>query len=259
MSLQKCVALITGGVQGFGRAFTETLLKQGAKVAVLDINRQKGIALEEELKSTFGKDQVKFLPCDVTNTDQLHQCFEDVKSLFGSLNIVCNNAGILSSKIEDTRKIIDINLTAQIQGTYKGIELMSKKNGGDGGVVINLASAAGVTIMRKEPLYTASKHGVVSFTRSFEYLSSFEEDGVRVNCLCPFVCQSTDMAKNAFVDYDEDLKNFYLAMGSVDIADVVKAFMRCINEKKMNANAIGIYPHHKVFDLNFPMVKPAKL
>ncbi|XP_066920000.1 15-hydroxyprostaglandin dehydrogenase [NAD(+)]-like [Clytia hemisphaerica] len=257
MSLQKCVALITGGAQGFGRAFTERLLKEGAKVAILDINDSKGKAFEAEMGKTYGANHIKYLHCDVTNQTELFGRFEEAKANFGSLNLVCNNAGILTSKPEDTKKAIDINLTAVIQGTFKAIDLMSKKNNGDGGLVVNIASAAGIAIMRGEPIYTATKQGVVAFTRSFEFLPTLEEDGVRVNCLCPFV-SDTDMARNAFKNnYNDKYAKFYQKMGFAEIDDTVNSFMRCVNEKKMNANCIAIYPKNMVFDVHFPDARPS--
>lgn len=256
MNLSRCVAFITGGAQGLGRAFSERLLKEGAKVAVADIKNEVGKNFENEMTKIYGENRLKFIQCDVSNQVDLYKSFEEVKSTFGSLDIVCNNAGIMSYDVADARKIMAVNLMAVIEGTYKGIEMMSIKNGGNGGLVINIASAAGLDIMKGESLYSTSKVGVVTFTRSFKYLPVKEEDGVRVNALCPFFCD-TEMVKTAVKEFPKQFVDFYLGMGQAQIDDVVKAFMRCVEKETMNGDCTAIYPNNTIFDVHFPRVKPS--
>lgn len=257
MMLSKCVALVTGGVQGLGRAFSERLLKEGAKVVVADINSVIGKSFEEEMNDVYSEKRLKFIPCDVSKQTELLNTFEEVKSMHGSLDIVCNNAGIMSLDPKDSRKIIDVNLTAVMEGTFKAVELMSKKHGGNGGLVVNVASAAGIDIMKGDSMYTASKHAVVAFSRAFEHLPTLAEDGVRVNCLCPFFCE-TELVRSMSKIYPREQMEYFQTLGLIDINDVVKAFMRCVDENEMNGNTIAIMPKDKIFDVHFPRYQPAK-
>ncbi|XP_041049276.1 15-hydroxyprostaglandin dehydrogenase [NAD(+)]-like isoform X2 [Carcharodon carcharias] len=140
MSLAGKVALITGAAQGLGKAFAEILLKNGAKVSLLDINIAAGLELKSTFDKVYGAPQTMFTPCDVTSDDQLKDAFKKTVENFLQLDIVCNNAGIGDEK--NWERCVDINLVSMIRGTYLGLNYMSKKNGGAGGVIINISSMA---------------------------------------------------------------------------------------------------------------------
>lgn len=254
MILDKAVALITGGAQGFGKEFARCLLGNGTRVVVADMNKELGNSFQEECSKVYGQNKMKFVYCDVTNSQELNRTFELAKTEFGGLDIVCNNAGIISTKTSDVRPQIAVNLTAVIEGTYKGIELMSKSSGGNGGLIVNVASAAGFQMMPGAPVYTSTKHAVVAFTRSFKHLPIFATDGVRVNCICPFFCD-TAMLRSAEEENPEMKKNFE-ALPKIQIKDVVKAFMQCVEDDNMNAKAVAIMPPDNVYTLVFPPAVP---
>ena len=124
MQLNKAVALITGGALGLGRKVSETLLKNGARVIIADINVEAGEKFENDSLAQFGENKLKFLKCDVRNREELHDTFDAAKACFGQLDIVCNNAGVGAPKYKHARAGVDINLTAVIEGTFKGIEVI---------------------------------------------------------------------------------------------------------------------------------------
>nr|XP_025960953.1 15-hydroxyprostaglandin dehydrogenase [NAD(+)] isoform X4 [Dromaius novaehollandiae] len=158
------VALVTGAAQGIGRAFVQALLDKGAKVALLDRNPEAGRESKAALDGQFEAQRTVFIQCDVTDQEQLKGAFEKVIEHFGRLDIVVNNAGVNNEK--DWESTIQINLTSVIRGTYLGLEYMRKGNGGDGGVIINISSLAGLMPAAFQPVYCATKHGVIGFTRS---------------------------------------------------------------------------------------------
>ncbi|XP_071663795.1 15-hydroxyprostaglandin dehydrogenase [NAD(+)] isoform X3 [Patagioenas fasciata] len=158
------VALVTGGAQGIGRAFVQALLGKGAKVALLDRNSEAGQESKAALDEQFEGQRTVFIQCDVTDQEQLRGAFKKVIEHFGRLDIVVNNAGVNNEK--DWESTIQINLTSVIRGTYLGLEYMGKGNGGDGGVIINISSLAGLMPAAFQPVYCATKHGVIGFTRS---------------------------------------------------------------------------------------------
>jgi len=254
MQLNKAVALITGGALGLGRKVSETLLKNGASVIVADINVEAGQRFEKDSIAQFGDNKLKFLKCDVRNSKELHDTFDAAKACFGRLDIVCNNAGVGASNYKHARVGVDINLTAVIEGTFKGIELMSKKNGSDGGVIVNVASAAGLELLRPLPVYTATKHAVVAFTRCFSALPHYHDDGVRVNCFCPFFFE-TDLVKDGLKEYPAFFDIIQKLGGYVNIEDVVEGLMKCIVSEEMNGKVVVVRPPKDIFEMKFPNPK----
>uniref|UniRef100_A0A3B3IML3 15-hydroxyprostaglandin dehydrogenase n=1 Tax=Oryzias latipes TaxID=8090 RepID=A0A3B3IML3_ORYLA len=164
MSVMGRVALVTGGAQGIGRAVVEALLRSGAKVSVVDINQSCGDVCKSELDAEFGGDNCAFIQCDVTDGHALRDAFQKTVELFGRLDIVINNAGINNEK--NWEKTIDVNLTSLIKGTYLGLEHMSREHGKRGGTIVNVSSMAAFLHSPHQPVYTATKHGVIGFTRA---------------------------------------------------------------------------------------------
>ena len=249
MKLKNTVALITGGAQGIGKHFALTLLNRGANVVVADINQNAGINFEKEALEQYDEKRLKYIKCDVSNTKELHRTFEYGKEYFGHLDIICNNAGIMTSDVSLVSKQVAVNLTALIEGTYKGIDLMSVKNGGNGGVIVNISSGSGYNILKGTAVYTATKYGVVGFSRSFEELPTKDEDGVRVNCICPFFVD-TDMLRKGIAENSE--VGYQLSLfGYADIDDVAKAFVMCIEDNSLNGEVIAVHAPHSIYPLHF--------
>nr|XP_019964783.1 PREDICTED: 15-hydroxyprostaglandin dehydrogenase [NAD(+)] isoform X2 [Paralichthys olivaceus] len=164
MSLQGKVALVTGGAQGIGRAVVQSLLHSLAKVTVVDLNKTCGEECKTHLDAEFGEGNCTFIQCDVSDGDSLKDAFQRTVDQFGRLDIVINNAGINNEK--NWEKTIQVNLTSVIKGTYLALEHMSKEHGNEGGTIINVSSMAAFLHSPHQPVYTATKHGVIGFTRA---------------------------------------------------------------------------------------------
>ncbi|CAM4484880.1 hypothetical protein PO909_015397 [Leuciscus waleckii] len=164
MILHGKVALVTGGAQGIGRAVVEDLLGNGAKVALVDLNQSVGEECKSDLDGPFGEDNCIFIQCDVTDSGKLTDAFQNTVERFGRLDIVINNAGINNEK--NWEKTIEVNLTSVIKGTYLALEHMSKEYGKEGGVIINVSSMAAFLHSPHQPVYTATKYGVIGFSRA---------------------------------------------------------------------------------------------
>uniref|UniRef100_A0A2K5HEK6 15-hydroxyprostaglandin dehydrogenase [NAD(+)] n=1 Tax=Colobus angolensis palliatus TaxID=336983 RepID=A0A2K5HEK6_COLAP len=137
------VALVTGAAQGIGRAFAEALLLKGAKVALVDWNLEAGVQCKAALDEQFEPQKTLFIQCDVADQQQLRDTFRKVVDHFGRLDILVNNAGVNNEK--NWEKTLQINLVSVISGTYLGLDYMSKQNGGEGGIIINMSSLAGTS------------------------------------------------------------------------------------------------------------------
>jgi len=176
MKIEGTVALVTGGASGIGKAVCEKLLKEGAKVHFLDMNKTAGEETQQKFNNHYGSGKAKFVCCDVTSQEQVEAAFRATVKEHGRLDIVVNNAAIMDER--DWEKTLNVNLNSLIRSTFLGIELM--KNG----VIINLSSTGGIHPVSFCPVYCASKFGVIGFTRSVAP-TAFNKKGIRVNCVCP--------------------------------------------------------------------------
>ncbi|XP_037605075.1 15-hydroxyprostaglandin dehydrogenase [NAD(+)]-like [Sebastes umbrosus] len=194
MALNGKVAVVTGAAKGIGKAITEILLQNGAKVAFLDMNETAGKSLKEALDKQYGQQRTLFFNCNIASEEQIKAALQKTVETFGGIDILCNNAGILDEG--DWEKTVSINLVAVIRVAYLALEHMNKLNGGQGGVIVNTASTAGLgSLLLPCPVYTASKHGVVGFTRAMAATSTAAGYGIRFNALCPAAVQ-TDLLTN---------------------------------------------------------------
>lgn len=183
-------ALITGAGSGIGRALAVGLAGRGVRITLVDLRATQSeetirLVEEEHAKISYKPNSPSaiFIQCDVTKTDDVAAAFARHQDVFGQLDICINNAGIVSEEpFPETnpniwRKVIEVNLMAVIDGTIKAIQAMKER----GGMILNTASAAGFLPLPFQPIYSASKGGVLMFTRS---LTNLEMD-IRVNSLCP--------------------------------------------------------------------------
>ncbi|HHY39388.1 MAG TPA: SDR family oxidoreductase [Clostridia bacterium] len=172
------VAVITGGCGGIGWATAKMFLEEGANVAVLDLktNQDKDISESENLA---------LLPADVSNEDSFSQALDRVVNRFGGLDILINCAGVPGpyTMIQET-SVDDFDYTfgVNVRGVFLGIKHASKRMT-RGGVIVNVASDAGISGWPKYAAYGASKAAVISLTKYAALeLGSL---GIRVNCVAP--------------------------------------------------------------------------
>ncbi|WP_144546965.1 SDR family NAD(P)-dependent oxidoreductase [Bacillus sp. X1(2014)] len=187
MKLEGKTAIITGGGGGIGRSTAIRFAKEGARVAVADIDA----AIGEETVSLIkrGGGEAIFLKTDVTDSEQLKALIDTTISSFGALHILFNNAGVGNSEVrsidlaeEEWDRVIDINLKGVFLGIKFAIPELIKAGGG---AIINTSSLLGLKGQKYMSAYNASKAGVVTLTQNAAL--EYGKYNIRVNAIAPGV------------------------------------------------------------------------
>ncbi|XP_067884876.1 15-hydroxyprostaglandin dehydrogenase [NAD(+)]-like [Heterodontus francisci] len=245
MILKNCVGLITGASQGLGKAFAEALLKKEAKVVICDINHTQGAATKEEFDQRYGPGKTAFIACDITSVSQLKDVFSKTVQTFGRLDVLCNNAGV--SNENSWEKTISVNLVALIQASYLALDHMRCDRGGKGGSIVNVASMSSFLPAAHAPVYTASKHGILGFTRSLAEASRLGNYGIRINTLCPSFVNTPllDTVNNEenfgnFYQFKDSVKNLIDVFGVLEPSVIAEGFVQLVEDDSLNGAVMKI-------------------
>ena len=188
------VALITGATRGIGKEIALELAENGFDIA---INYRSEKDVNDEVKNEIEKNGVrcKFVKADVSDFEQCESMVKDTIEKFGRIDVLVNNAGItrdgliMRMKKEDFESVIDVNLTGTFNVTRNVIPYMIKQRSGR---IISLSSVVGVAGNAGQTNYSASKAGIIGFTKSLA--KEVASRNILVNAVAPgFI--DTDMTK----------------------------------------------------------------
>ncbi len=192
MQLANKVALITGAGAGIGQATAELFAAQGAAVVVADRDAATGQAVAEKINANGGR--VVFVQADVAQSASVQAMFQAALGAFGKLNILFNNAGIVvQGTVEQTDEAqfdaqIATTLTSVFLGCKYGIPLLRAQGGG---VIINMASVAGMMGIVDRAAYSAAKGGVIGLTRAIAL--DHAKEGIRCVYLAPATIETPSL------------------------------------------------------------------
>jgi len=182
--VQGKVVLVTGAASGLGAASARMLVREGARVALTDINDEAGQELAKELGMA-----ARFWHLDVTNEDEWASVVDSVMATFERLDGVVNNAGIGIAKdvesisLKEWRLVNAVNLDGVFLGCKHGIRAM--RQCGAKGSIVNMSSVAGLVGAAALPAYCASKGGVRLLTKSVALHCAKQGYGIRCNSVHP--------------------------------------------------------------------------
>ena len=181
------VVLITGGGSGLGRAAALSIAKQGAKLVLVDMNKDSLEETKKEVLQATPAAAVELVEANVTNEEEVKNYVQFTVDTFGKIDGFFNNAGIEGKQnltenygSDEFEKVISVNLNGVFYGMKHVLKVMKEQGFGS---IVNTASVGGIRGVGNQSGYAASKHGVVGLTRNSGI--EYGEFGISINAIAP--------------------------------------------------------------------------
>lgn len=190
MKLKNRVAIVTGAARGIGRAIALTFVREGARVGLVDMDRDTLERVREEIEKRKG--EALSLPCDITKNLQVIEMVDRVQKAFGRVDILVNNAGIIRRGTietvteEDWDRVIEVNLKGTFNCSKAVVGIMKEQGYGK---IVNISSIAGkMGDITSAPGYGPSKAGIDALTKTLaRQLAPY---GINVNGVAPHAIET---------------------------------------------------------------------
>jgi 3-oxoacyl-[acyl-carrier protein] reductase len=182
-ALRDKTVIVTGGSRGIGFAAARAFLDSGARVAICAVNQKR---LSEAQAQLGSRERLFAMIADVVDPGEVQNFVSAASAALGPIGVLVNNAGVLyagsfvNEPIESVSRVIDVNLKGVMYMTRAVLPAMVARRGG---VIVNVASGAGLSAFPEIASYCASKFGVVGFSQALS--EEVHKFGVRVYALCP--------------------------------------------------------------------------
>lgn len=189
MKLEDKVAWVTGAAQGIGRSVALLLAQNGADIVVSDVNLEKAEETVRDIQA-LGRKALAF-KVNVVNLEEVERMTQSVLEQFKQIDILVNNAGITRDRLllrmteEDWDAVINVNLKGTFNCTKAVVRHMSRQRSGK---IVNIASVSGEMGNPGQANYSASKAGVIGFTKTIA--REFAQRGINVNAVAPGYIQT---------------------------------------------------------------------
>ncbi len=231
--LEGKIALITGATSGMGEAFAKLFAKEGATIAVVGRNKERGKKVVEDIISEGGS--AKFFQCDVTEQESVVNLRKSFDLNYKKLDILVNNAGVLITNTIENTTVSDIqtsfatNTFSAIYVIQAFIDLIIESQGN----ILNNTSIDGLHSLyrgSKNYLYSASKSATIKFSEQLAL--NYAPQGIRVNTLCPGVTETP-----FFTNRDFSRFNDAIPMGRVgQVEEIAKAALFLVSDDASYVN-----------------------
>ena len=185
MKLREKSALITGAGSGIGKGIAETFAREGASVAIADLNFSAAQAVSKQINSAGGR--AIPIQMDVANEDQVNAGMEQVVQNFGGVDVLVSNAGIqiinpiVDFSFSDWRKLVGIHLDGSFLTTRAAMRAMISNR--RGGTILYMGSIHSHIASPNKSAYIAAKHGIVGLAKAVAKEGA--KHGIRSNVICP--------------------------------------------------------------------------
>lgn len=206
--------MITGAANGIGRATALRFAEQGASVIVSDIDVDHGRQVVGAIERAGGA--AKFVSCDVSDEAEVHGLIQRTIDAFGRLDFAFNNAGwegVMLPLDQLDSETFDSAIAINLRGAFLCMkyELQQMLAQGEGGVIVNNSSIAGLMGFPGSAEYCASKHGLVGMTKASAL--EYAPHAIRINAVCPGVVETAMITRAA--NNDAEALKGYAAMEPV--------------------------------------------
>ncbi len=200
------IALVTGGAQGLGAGICETLAREGARVAVSDLNQAGARATAARINTAHGEGSAIALSHDVTSEDDWIAAIEAVRAAFGGLSVLVNNAGIMvMGSVEELdlaswRKSMAVNADSAFLGCKYALPLMRESQPGS---IVNMSSVSALIASHNMIAYNTSKAALWMLTKSVALHCAKGGWDIRCNSVHPTYVR-TPLLDDIIGDRDEE-------------------------------------------------------
>jgi len=206
--LQGQVAWISGAASGIGEGIAQLFAREGAAVALLDVQKAKGAALAEHIRGEGGR--AIFIETDVSRGEPVRRSIEQTVREFGALHILVNCAGVVQVRLlheleeADWDRLMDINVKSVYLSIKYGFDHLTKN---PRSYVVNIGSVGSFISQSSTPAYIASKGAVMMLSKSIAL--DYAAAGVRCNCVCPGITETPMLREhlNKTPDPEATLRN----------------------------------------------------
>lgn len=184
--LEGKIALVTGGASGIGKIMTRLLLERKSRVVVWDIDQ---VNLDKTITELSAKGEIIGFQVDLTDVVQIQESAKKVKQQVGIVDLIINNAGVVTGKhfsdhtTNDILKTMQVNANAPMLVTRAFLDDMIKKNSGH---ICNIASSAGLVSNPKMSVYVASKWSLVGWSDSLRLEMKLLKKNIKVTTIMPY-------------------------------------------------------------------------
>ncbi|MCR4443439.1 MAG: SDR family NAD(P)-dependent oxidoreductase [Peptococcaceae bacterium] len=241
--LREKVCIITGAGSGIGKATAEVFIREGARVAVVDVDKAAMEGTVALLKSQGG--EAIGLKANICFPEDCERVMEQTAETWGRIDVVVNNAGIgdmfmgtINTSDEHWKRVLEVNLT----GTFYICRAAVRHMAGKGGVIVNVSSVGGVYGCAGAS-YSAAKAGVIGLTKNIAM--QYAGRGIRCNAVCPGTTVTPLLALGNRDEFDSDMmkaagKHFDKTIQPVQPEDQAKVilFFACDESKAITGQCL---------------------
>ena len=190
------VAVVSGGADGCGRAMAVRLAREGARVAILDVNAECGERTVQQIRAAKG--EALFLRADASDRSQVRAAVGSALDAFGRIDLLFNHAGtvtvrpFLETSEDEWNRLMAINVNSMFHTCQTVVPHMLEQGAG---AIVNTASVSGLTASALEAAYCVSKGACIQLTRAVAV--EFRDRGVRCNAVCPALIRTAHGEREA--------------------------------------------------------------